>query len=281
MATLALDLVPESLFDNDKEFVRIVRIGHVSGIATNPIDAAAFKYDPNVLVKALGTQGMPQLNERHPSVANCYVRRHIFTGVSGDAARVQIIYESPRGGSIPVGIYVVEDDIALHSERSMSLGDGTTILVKYTPSGSSTPKSRIVEYNRLTPMRTKRITAIVYDAPTSAERASVGTVNDKIWGGLGVGFWLCAGLSSSYENTSGTFRYAASFLTRQYRDWKEEGFWIDELTGRPPDAVLNDVNAIKSAFRATYNNTVNNNVNGYCTFGPFGMADFGDIFGNF
>ncbi len=287
-ATLHMDRNIEGTFlDNSPTFVRCRRNAIVTGIDVNAVG-----YDPNVMVKALGASGMPQLWDDHPSIANCPVQRHLVRGMAGNQASVEIYYETPQLGiSVPTaGSFLIEATTAMVTEQVNLDGSHLPIVVQYTAQGATGNKKRIANINRLTPMRTLKITGSITGVPLPIFSACVGRVNGVTWQGLGIGFWLCTSFEFQATGSPGTFgsldtipfTVAATFVSRVYRDWKEYAFFVDE-TGTVPEIIFTGAQqqGLAAAMKQTYSFAQSGNgaYNGFATVGFYDLANFFAIFG--
>ncbi len=278
MPTLLLDRnIPGTLLDNGVDFVRCVRCGIVKDI-----DVQAVGFDPNIMVKALGSAGMPQLGNAHPSIAGITVQRHIIRGLSNDQASVEIYYETPQHGAA-ISTVLITGSTELQTESAGVDGSGNALVISYTPSGGSV-QNRHIPMNRLTPLRRIKVKVSQTSAPTVTQKACVGRVNELPWEGLTKGYWLCDGFAFESDNAVTTWTTEASFVTRVYRDWKEYAIWIDE-NGLTPEGLLVGQNlaSIKTAMNAVYaygSLASAQNPNGFKVVGFYPTADFGLIFGN-
>ncbi len=282
-ATLLLDRdINGTLLDNGVNFVRAIRCGIVKDIDVNAVG-----FDPNVMVKALGTQGMPQLNDPHPSIGNCKVQRHLIRGMSNDQAKVEIWYETPQhGAALPQpGSYLINGSTGLQTEQCGLDSNGIPIYTTYSTLGSGTIQ-QIGQVSRLVPFRCLKITGIIFGEPDPNTTVAVGCVNMGKWQGLAQGFWLCNGFSFETDDLAITYRVEASFISRVYRDWKEYVMHVDPLTGSVPDPVIQpqygNLSKIAKAINLPYPNAPKQDgatANGFTTIAFYKTCNFAAIFG--
>ncbi len=272
-ATLLLDrLIENTYLDFSADFKRACRCAVVTDI-----DLQATGFDPNVMVKALAVAGMPQLNDSHPSIADCRVVRHLIRGQANNQATVQIFYETPTGGDVVTGTFYTKAGTALQTESSGIDFSGRPLYVNYTPTGGTAVKKH-APISRLTPLRTIQINGTISGLPDSAKSQAVGCVNSVFWQGLGVGFWLCNGFEFEYL-PNGTFSITSSFISRVQRDWKEYSIFLDE-TGNVPDDVITNSH-VPAVINAPYavDQFFAGGVGGFSAVGFYPLANFSAIFG--
>jgi hypothetical protein len=275
--TLNLDLLdPAATFDQGEDGTTIVRIGLAEGI---PIDTPA-----SVLPLALTAAGMPGYGEAHPTVPACRVRRTVIRPVdAGDKARVELYYSTDEVGGEPNGTFVLKDSTALTQELVELDGNFEPIVVSFTPDASSASQvDKVIRTPRLTPMRTFTVFAVVQNRPGIGTLLTVGKVNDRQWQGLPKGYWICSGVEATSSDAVGaipTLTVAASFLTRQYRDWSEYGFYIDSNGDIPATDANFDAGAIRGVMESSYRVGLDQSAQAFTKVGHYQMADFAGIFG--
>lgn len=285
-ASLSLDLIEGSVVDNGTDFARVVRAGIVKDIDVNAVG-----FDPMALIKALGTAGMPQLNELHPSgTPGLRVVRHVVRGLANDQARVEVVYETPQfGGGTPqppTGAFLIKDSTTLVSEK-VQLGPGAQPLVVTMGGGLLGPGpfdlAKQATLDRLTPLRNLVLFGtMITTNPQQIQngRTGVGYVNDRTWSGRPKGYWLCTKFDSETLDLGVTYQVTAQFTSRQYRDWKSYYFWRNAV-GELEQATIDAAPQIQQMMADEYSFSMKNQGYGFMTVGLYDLADFGAIYGNF
>lgn len=278
MATLLPDIIEGSEFINEVGAISCTRVFTVMDI-----DVQATGFDPNVLVKALAMSGMPQLNDSHPSIGNCPLRRHIVRGQSNNQAKILAQYESPQLGISlpPAGTFLVRDSTILATERVQLGPHARPLKVIYGGLTSSQRIDQLVSMDRLTPMRSLLIAGLIQANPTQMDnfRESVGKVNDRTWAGKAKGFWLCSQFESDTFDLGKTYQVNAAFTTRQYRNWMNYGWYFDAL-GHVPQQSLSGEQEIQNLMAQEYGFEIRQTGIGFMTAGLYEMFNFAAVFGN-
>lgn len=237
------------------------------------------------------------------------LRRVVTTSFSDEGAEAQVIYETFSGGG-PPSSYLLSDDTVLTTYQTYTMPDTyEEITVDWAkallpgPIQSDAkefnvyvPKDNIT-FNFLRPMRTIRVSALIYGSPYSgygwpgtpppansvlAGRDKVGHVNgDASWPTIpgsdpkGVGFWLLTRFSTVFSKYQGYYQLDAEAVTRIRSDWSEYGTLRDQKTGH---YVPIDPAEKATALAAAYSRGVHQ-YNGFVKVCPYYTTSFASIFG--
>ena len=279
-ATLKLDRLENAQFTNDLINGRqVVRAGFISDI---PI--GSLRPDPNVLITALSTRGMPQLSDPHPAGLGMYVVRHIFYPVSDTQAKVEIIYESspitPDGA-----VFIITDHTTLTADTTQFLpGTFKQLNIKYkSPRGGATlTDTGTISYPQAMRQKTleKTITAgqgglqIGTNGVPDIYPDTVGAVNKNPWLGKPAGFWLMTGFDSQTSTWGRSYLVSATFTTKIRYDFSQY-VALRQSDGRmlPVDPA-----EIERLTKTPYANDIISG-NGIVKVGAHPMVDFRQVFG--
>jgi hypothetical protein len=254
-ATFIADHVEGSTAERDGNKYRAIRMGTVKDLDVNT-DA---KFD--VLFAAMTASGVPTEGSSHPSRGGLILRKIQVVGVSGNTARIALIYESDENTALSSSgslIFTVTDDSTLERFETTFVR-GRLIWTN----GFVTTASGKMKYipNEPVPMRLFRslrsVTArgLVKGVLTEGgiENANLNgvalpkpsqvmnRVNKTTWLGLQPGYWMITGYRTMAANYPGFFGVEVSAATKTDEDWSHTGILINKLTGnpvRPDDAEL-------------------------------------------
>jgi hypothetical protein len=275
--TLRMDLLdPAAVFDSGEDGTTLVRIGMAEGIPTET--------KASVLPLALTVAGMPGYGEPHPTVPAAQLTRIVVRPVdAGDKARIELYYSTAEPGGTPNGTFVLKDSTGLTQELVELDGNFEPIIVSFTPDSTSAEQvEKVIRTPRLTPMRTLTMFAQTSVRPNINKLTCVGRVNQQAWQGLPMGYWLCSGVEATFADATGAvpqITQAATFITRQYRDWSEYGFYVDADGDIPADDANFDPSAIRAVMESSYQLGLNRNAQAFTKVGHYQLANFQAIFG--
>jgi hypothetical protein len=264
------------------------RAAIVTGVSTSHPAAVCF----------LATQvaGMPQRGDSHPVHPECTVTSLEAMGIrqADDSIHVLITYESPQGDLIPPGGggpgFTLEDDTGLIGESTQLLPGNRKIplVVKFKEevtddAGDADTSIRdyqaTIDFQR--PVRTVTLTGTLKKGVSpSPYREAVGKVNSDPWNGLGVGYWLVAGLASRTSDFGSTYSIQMQLVTRNNEDWSTYCFLRDRNTDqfvRIEDDVAEDLARFDYEYGVIY--PEGDNSKGIIRVGPYEMTNFSSIFG--
>ena len=273
--TLRMDrLDPAAVYDDNEDGIKIVRIGFAEGI---PVDTPA-----HILPAALEAAGMPGKGEGHPTRPSAKLRRRIVRPVdAGDKARVELYYDSASDfGGTPNGTFVMRDSTGLTTEMVQLNPELKPIQVRWTPSGGTQVKKTLT-LPRTTTMRTLSVYATLDRRPSISAQLAVDDVNDRTWQGLGKGFWKCAGLDATFTDATGAvgvYTAGAVFITRNYRDWSDYGWYVDQFGEIPTEDDGLNPDEIKALMEEDYVYG-ERYANGFTKVGQYRPNNFGAVFG--
>lgn len=240
--------------------------------------------DPFVLVRALTTQGVPQINDPHPADAACKVVRHEGGGVKNDQAQIICVYERPSfGGTIPIGEWVL-------SSNSVTIPVATQLMpqtkqpLRVEWRGENTSFDPINKTATVTvELQCTQVTAFgqFYGLRTGAPwRLAVGAVNKGRWLDLPQGYWRFDSLRDEpvqidVTNTNNTlYKYTATFTTKVVEDWSQYAIY------RQPDGNFVSIDPqITNGFRGQTYNDIGSifQANGISRFEPYRAVDFAGL----
>jgi hypothetical protein len=292
MATLIMDMVEGASLETGggqpalpSQRIRTGRIRgiNVSGSLTTP--------DPHVLEKALTL--LPAINSTYPAppggsgateIANLRLVKHVLKPFNYNTINVALVYRTDAFEGELLSSYLLTDSSRLVRERTNMLpGTRFPLALSWesqTDSNDKVPEDLLtIEYEKA--FRVIRIAQIIYSAPPTAQRESLGRVNDAAYYGYPIGYWRVDGYETTNNIKTGQRQVLAEMASRVDEDWSTYGILVNRHTGKyvKVDPSTTAALVADDYIYGTTTILVSGKETGVMKVGPHKLADFTSIFG--
>lgn len=302
MATLELDKLDGAAFEQTGTIKRFIR----TGIAYDLDTTSAF----GTLYSVLSIGNCPRWGDTDTVSRDTMVTRIRVDPLSGDMARVTILYESFQGAG-PASAYIITSR-AFPRTIETNLIPGLRIPIKATYKFADTPSDEeaffvdkdfglitdLVPMRIYAPMRSYQISQLIYGSmtpqqPFNGSRSPIKLsgnvdkgefichVNSDTWKGKKPGFWLMNDYSTSESKYQGFYQAESSAITKVTEDWSETGILRNAQTGKfvPVDPKkIAAMNAKDYKYGMIYPTDAGNQ-DGIVRVGPYPTVSFSQLFG--
>jgi hypothetical protein len=243
-ATLTLDTIRESQFEENGQVRRYIRGGMIRGMTVEEGKEIDFLF--NAGNKDV-VPGMPQMGDGlSASHADMQLTRRQFVPLNGGLIRTLLTFETPYGFAAQSSYIIRNSAFLSNIETNMIPGTGRTPLWVPGFSQSSVPSNAdakidpdVLTLRIFRPMRQISVSVLAYGSPTSDGGDYIGTVNDSPWPenvegmtSKPIGYWLLSKFETMTAKYQGYFTVEAAALTRTNEDWSEYGILRSRTSGK-------------------------------------------------
>ncbi len=268
MSILTIDLVD----NNDGELTRNGYKFTRNAIVVSPEEQSSRVDNVARVFEAINDTGVPDINDAHPAVANCLLKRIFCESIEPNILTLRLEYETPDFNFQlrTLGQEDISMESSLIQAETSKDKDGARLAALFYQYQSGTPnpadpvntdgtsnllsahltlRSEIPIVPIFIPARVityrKRITGTDEDALELLNETHQGHVNNATWRTYSARTWLCVGLTWRTTDFRSTFNIDLRF---QYKFdlFDVEGVFRDPYTGKVPGDVFSQADAFES-----------------------------------
>lgn len=259
MTILAIDLVDNNDGEKTWRGYKFTR----NAIVTSPVEQSGRIDDAARIFEAINDTGVPEINDSHPSVERCLLKRIYCTSIEPNILTLRLEYEvpDPNFQLRTLGLTDISMESSLiqtETTKDFSGANLTPLFYQYA-SGTPNPANPIAADGTpnllganltlrselpLVPVYIpamiltyrKQVTGTDEDELETLNKIYQGAVNDGSWRDYDARTWLCVGLNWRIGEYQHTFFVELKFQYK-FDNFDVEGVFKDPYTGKVPGNI--------------------------------------------